>query len=132
MLGGSEDNWICKSGQWVKHGNPSNPKPTTICGKKIPLPKTKDECLKIGGVWKKMGPDPFETCNKKTIDVGRECDDASQCEGTCLAKLTKEELRSGMKGKIFIKKKGGCSPWVVTLGCQGIVKNGITSILCID
>ena len=28
-----EDNWICNSlGQWVKHGNPNMPVPTTGCG----------------------------------------------------------------------------------------------------
>lgn len=27
-----EDNWICSNGQWIKHGNPSAPKPTKPCG----------------------------------------------------------------------------------------------------
>jgi len=26
-----EDNWICKDGQWVKHGNPDFPAPTVEC-----------------------------------------------------------------------------------------------------
>jgi len=26
-----EDNWICKDGQWIKHGNPSFDTPKTIC-----------------------------------------------------------------------------------------------------
>lgn len=26
-----EDNWLCQNGQWVKHGQPSFPAPTTIC-----------------------------------------------------------------------------------------------------
>lgn len=26
-----EDNWICQKGEWVKHGQPSFPAPTTIC-----------------------------------------------------------------------------------------------------
>jgi hypothetical protein len=26
-----EDNWICKNGNWVKHGNPSATMPTTPC-----------------------------------------------------------------------------------------------------
>ncbi|MCL5094063.1 MAG: hypothetical protein M1355_02950 [Patescibacteria group bacterium] len=26
-----EDNWICKNGQWVKHGNPSAPMPEAPC-----------------------------------------------------------------------------------------------------
>ncbi len=26
-----EDNWICQSGEWIKHGNPSFPAPTIEC-----------------------------------------------------------------------------------------------------
>ncbi len=26
-----EDDWVCKAGQWQKHGNPSAPMPTTSC-----------------------------------------------------------------------------------------------------
>lgn len=29
---GSEDDWLCQNGQWVKHGNPSAPMPTSGCG----------------------------------------------------------------------------------------------------
>ncbi|MFA5133741.1 MAG: hypothetical protein WC459_02985 [Patescibacteria group bacterium] len=28
-----EDDWICKNGEWVKHGNPSAPAPDKYCGK---------------------------------------------------------------------------------------------------
>lgn len=31
LFGGSEDNWICQNGDWVKHGNPSTSKPSTPC-----------------------------------------------------------------------------------------------------
>lgn len=31
VLGGAEDTWICSQGQWVKHGQPNSPKPTSIC-----------------------------------------------------------------------------------------------------
>ena len=27
-----EDTWICQNGQWVKHGEPSKPKPASVCG----------------------------------------------------------------------------------------------------
>jgi len=26
-----EDDWLCQDGQWVKHGQPSAPQPTTEC-----------------------------------------------------------------------------------------------------
>lgn len=32
LFGGSEDDWICANGQWVKHGNPSAPMPQAGCG----------------------------------------------------------------------------------------------------
>jgi hypothetical protein len=28
---GNEDAWICKNGQWIKHGNPSAAMPTKTC-----------------------------------------------------------------------------------------------------
>lgn len=31
VVGGSEDDWICAEGEWVKHGVPSAPKPETLC-----------------------------------------------------------------------------------------------------
>ncbi|MBU0572790.1 hypothetical protein KKE18_03865 [Patescibacteria group bacterium] len=31
VIGGSEDDWICVEGQWVKHGSPSVPKPEEKC-----------------------------------------------------------------------------------------------------
>ena len=33
LLGGSEDNWLCRSGEWVKHGNPRVPPPAMPCAK---------------------------------------------------------------------------------------------------
>jgi hypothetical protein len=32
FLGGSEDDWICVDGEWVKHGYPSAPMPIEECG----------------------------------------------------------------------------------------------------
>ena len=69
-----EDNWVCDGNQWIKHGNPNSPAPTTgcgiekppivdmfACGDYCPGPQEKYmvkiyegiqddvECLKIGG-----------------------------------------------------------------------------------
>ena len=35
-LGGDEDTWICRDGQWVKHGSPSSPMPTAPCPGQAP------------------------------------------------------------------------------------------------
>ncbi len=32
LFGGDEDTWICTNNQWVKHGNPTAPKPLNGCG----------------------------------------------------------------------------------------------------
>ncbi|MEA3398377.1 MAG: GerMN domain-containing protein [Patescibacteria group bacterium] len=34
LFGGSEDNWLCQDGEWIKHGSPSAPRPTSGCEKK--------------------------------------------------------------------------------------------------
>ncbi len=133
VVGGPEDSWICdQNGQWVKHGHPAYPKPQVRC-KKPPLPHTQKDCLAQGGVWKKQGPEPFETCNRKASDRGNLCRDESECEGMCQVNLTQQELSQGMRGKLFTNKKfGQCSVWVVELGCQGIMKNGKAQVICID
>lgn len=40
FLRGNEDNWICVNNQWVKHGNPTAPKPEMGCvdSKAVPTP----------------------------------------------------------------------------------------------
>ena len=96
--------WVCKNGKWVKQGKPSYPKPVVSCNKKPALPKNKEECLSEGGIWKKQGTAPFETCNKKTIDRGNLCRDNSKYEGLCQIQLTKEELRQAMGGKKLLIK----------------------------
>ena len=133
VFGGPEDSWICVNGVWTKHGHPSYPKPENPCGKKITLPKNEIDCLKIKGVWKKLGPDPFKTCNIKANDRGNICHDGSECQGMCQVDLTKEELSQGMRGKLFTdKKRGACSVWVVELGCRGIMKDGKAQVICMD
>ncbi len=123
--------WACKNNAWIPVGTPSFPKPLVNC-KKESLPKTKKECLRSGGVWKKQGPEPVETCNIKARDRGNICDDSTQCEGLCQANLTREEIRDeGMKGKQF-KGIGQCSVWRVELGCFGVINKGVISVLCID
>ncbi len=36
LLRGDEDTWLCQDGQWVRHGNPSAPMPTSGCGTATP------------------------------------------------------------------------------------------------
>jgi len=133
VLKKNEDTWVCKNTTWVKNGNPSYPKPIITCGEQTPLPKNEADCVNQGGVWKKLGPDPFETCNIKARDRGNLCRDNSECEGLCQVNLTRDELSQGMRGKIYKNVKfGQCSVWRVELGCQGIMKNGNAQVMCLD
>ncbi|MFH0773664.1 MAG: hypothetical protein V1922_05130 [bacterium] len=132
IFGGNEDSWICQNNKWIKHGNPSYAKPTDPCGKKQPIPKTKEECIKFEGVWKKQGPEPVETCNIKAADRGSICTDNSECEGWCQANITRDQVREGMMGKLNIKGRGQCSVWRVELGCFGMLEKGKIKVLCID
>ena len=134
IVGGNEDLWICNDqGQWVKHGNPNYPSPVAGCGKITPLPRNQNDCLKQGGVWRKQGPEPFASCNRKAIDRGNLCRDNSECEGWCQVELNREELRQGMSGKVGTTHQyGQCSVWVVELGCFGMMEQGETRVICID
>ena len=132
LLRGNEDSWICQDHQWIKHGHPSYPQPENPCGKKAPLPRTKEACFKIGGVWKKQGPESFETCNIKAADRGSICTDNSECEGWCQSNITRDQLREGMMGKLNIKGRGQCSVWRVEFGCFGMLKQGKVSVICVD
>ncbi|MCL5090784.1 MAG: DUF333 domain-containing protein [Patescibacteria group bacterium] len=78
-----EDTWICEKGQWVKHGNPKNPKPNYPCsleGQKasaqeettLPNPASQN-CLDKGGTLKQVE----ETAG--TLGICQ-FSDGSQCE----------------------------------------------------
>lgn len=130
----SEGYWKCdEKGAWIKYRNPSYPSPVINCLNPNPLAKNETDCLASGGIWEKQGPEPVETCNRKTVDRGNICRDNGECEGMCQVELNSEELSQGMRGKVNSKKKyGQCSVWIVELGCMGIMKQGKISVICID
>ena len=98
---------------------------------KFCVPKTKDECLEKGGVWKKLGPHPTEECNLPTKDAGKICTSSNVCEGVCLADLTQDQLTQGMRGKMF-QTQGKCSAYIKIVGCHAYVYRGWASVVCAD
>jgi hypothetical protein len=98
---------------------------------KFTVPKDKENCLKAGGVWKKMGPRPFEECNLPTKDAGKICSGSNECEGVCLAELSREEMQKGMRGNLF-RTQGKCSSFIKTIGCQAFVYKGWAQVVCAD
>jgi len=59
FFSGDEDTWLCSGGQWVKHGHPSAPQPTTGCGEEI---KNFDDCVAAGNPIMEIYP---EQCRSK-------------------------------------------------------------------
>jgi hypothetical protein len=98
---------------------------------KFTVPKDRKNCEKIGGIWKKMGPRPFEECNLPTKDTGKVCSGSNECEGVCLADLSRDEVREGMKGRLF-KTQGKCSDFIKVMGCRAYVYKGWAQIVCTD
>jgi len=98
---------------------------------KFTIPKDEISCASASGVWKKIGIRPREECNLPTTDGGKICSGSNQCEGVCLADLTDEQRRKGMKGKLF-KTQGKCSEWVKVVGCKAYVNLGWASVVCAD
>jgi hypothetical protein len=98
---------------------------------KFTIPKDQESCEAKDGVWKKIGISPREECNLPTADSGKVCDGSHQCEGVCLADLSKDDLQKGMRGKMF-KTNGKCSSWIKNLGCRAYVYRGWASVVCAD
>lgn len=98
---------------------------------KFTVPKDQENCIKVGGVWKKMGPRPVEECNLPTKDAGKTCLGSNVCEGVCLADLSGEDLRKGMSGKMF-KTEGKCSNYIKVMGCRAYVYQGWAQVVCAD
>jgi spore germination protein GerM len=78
FLGGDEDTWLCRNGQWVKHGNPSSPKPTAPCPGQAPevvvtSPQPHDalHVMKVKACFSNSKFDPEISC-KKVFPVERE------------------------------------------------------------
>lgn len=98
---------------------------------KFTIPKDEISCASASGVWKKIGIRPKEECNLPTTDGGKICSGSNQCEGICLADISTEQIRAGIKGKPF-KTTGKCSDWVTVVGCKAYVEDGWASVVCMD
>ncbi|OGM13786.1 hypothetical protein A3A76_04715 [Candidatus Woesebacteria bacterium RIFCSPLOWO2_01_FULL_39_23] len=98
-----EDTWNCEGGEWVRHGNPSSPRPAAECGFKI-VEKAKEnlsdsaECLSASG-------------GRMTYSKAKEIA-ASSCSG---GKLKEEHFCNQTTGTWWIDftpntPKEGCNP----------------------
>jgi hypothetical protein len=108
----------------------TEPKEKTV----VEFPKTQEDCLANGGIWKKVGIYPNPICNIPTKDGGKECASSNDCEGSCLAVLTDDQRRSLMKGENSgIEVPGKCTSMLRNFGCIGFVEGGkVDRFLCLD
>ena len=79
LVGGPEDNWICVNDQWIKHGNPGAPMPTSGCGQTIKIGLDQD-CADNGGQWLK----DFQECENVSRQwCGQAGGNFAECESAC-------------------------------------------------
>ena len=97
------------------------------------IPKDQATCEAQGGKWSRIGLAPRESCNLPTLDAGKVCSDSSECEGACLADLSRADQDRIRKDKAVIETQGKCTPWRIVVGCTAPVTGGkVKDIMCVD
>lgn len=111
-----------------------NAQPSNISTQQQQTPQNATDCASVGGKWGKAGIFPKEFCNLPTKDANKICNDASECEGTCLAmSLTREQVEQTWRQKIPIRTSGKCTAWKLVFGCMPVVRNGkVQGLFCQD
>jgi len=95
-------------------------------------PKDKESCESLGGTWSgESGPVLGGYCILPTRDASKECSDSDQCEGRCIAELTKDEKDSINAGQ-EIYRNGTCTSYMPVFGCHNLVEDGkVEGEICI-
>ncbi|MDD2913089.1 MAG: hypothetical protein PHH17_02405 [Candidatus Pacebacteria bacterium] len=105
---------------------------TSIPASSNNVPDNEDSCREMKGEWGIFGLSLLKQCNLPTSDAIKNCYNESDCEGSCIAKLSSEEEIRVKKGE-SIEKTGKCSMWLNTYGCNAFVNDGkVSAILCVD
>lgn len=86
---GNEDLWLCQNGEWIKHGNPVAPQPTTTCGNIEQEASTSManpasvNCLEKGGkveIKKDESDGEYGMC---IFPDGKQCEEWAMFRGEC-------------------------------------------------
>ncbi len=95
------------------------------------------QCYLMGGSWSEQ----FSVCFIPTSDGGKFCSDFYDCEGQCIAELTKDEeekmkdpikIINGTVKREILYKNGTCSETRMVVGCRAFVTNGtVEGITCV-
>ncbi|MEK7160486.1 MAG: DUF333 domain-containing protein [Patescibacteria group bacterium] len=85
-LGGDEDTWLCDNSQWVKHGNPSAPTPTSGCGQEsnggLANPASVN-CVNEGGILEIRNDEIGGQYGICKFSDGSECEEWKFFRGEC-------------------------------------------------
>lgn len=96
-------------------------------------PQNQADCERLGGKWGKIGIFPKKICNLPTKDANKVCNDFSECEGTCMAELSKDQIEKTWRSRVTINASGKCTPWRLTVGCYPRVHDGkVKGLFCQD
>ena len=97
FFSGNEDGWLCQNGEWIKHGDPSGPVPSTGCAeetKEQPADNTaianpaSVNCEEKGGkveIRKDESGGEYGMC---VFENGKECDEWAFFRGECTSVTT--------------------------------------------
>lgn len=95
-----------------------------------PTPADQEHCEKLDGIWGPQGLAGPVACNLPTFDAGKPCYDSMDCQGSCLAEVSQQDVDDA--GGV-LKIKGTCSRYYIVGGCQFRVEKGnVYGMLCID
>jgi hypothetical protein len=100
----------------------STPPKTLETTTTIVKPDDNESCEFMGGRWVKTIYGE-EICFLTTSDGGKECFDSNECEGACLAELSKEE-EDKLSRMESVKTNGTCAESTPLIGIVTIVKDG--------
>jgi hypothetical protein len=103
------------------------------CATGAAYPRDRESCEAQGGRWGPIGLSPEPVCVMPTKDAGKPCWDSSQCEGSCVAELSRWQYEWLMATRLPILTAGACTASNAGVGCNAYVQNGVvTGILCVD
>lgn len=128
-----EDNWICKDGEWVKHGNPSGPMPIGTCkngeqmaSNKVPTETTaisnpaSKNCLDKGGRLE-MQEETAGTLGICKFSDGTECEEWKFYRNECRkGQTTKADTSHSYEG--LVSRKGNSYVFKTNSGTEYSLK----------
>ena len=125
--------WTCSVSDGVNVNTDTNQDLANINKPVVNDQTTEAQCVAQGGKWGRWGKLIQENqCNPATSDAGKVCSNGSECQGACIATLTKDQEQNVISGQA-LTITGTCSRLKYNFGCHALVEQGrVDGILCAD